>query len=275
MQKTTFLLVLLLLFVAPPNKSWADMPALSLSAQNSGNTLPPDNFSSRPTVLGSKRTDNWFVGVSTGASAPSTHAAVLQSMSTRVGVEVGRYFTPAYGLGIQSYAALGRVSGYAHTPLAVKETQILLTHYVNLNNLTGYYSGRPDVFEVTLTAGIGWGHLFTKGETDPHTTNYLTSRVGLQTALNLGRSRAWAVRVEPFLEYRMHGTGTEFQPYFNVNRSHLGLLVGTTYRFRNSNGTHHFRTARLYDQVEVDALNAKINQLRERIRTPEAATDKP
>ncbi len=231
---------------------------------------PADNYSSRPTVLGSKRTDNWFISLSAGASAPSSHAAVCRHLAARMGVGIGRHFTPAYGLGLQVQTAQGELHGYPASPLWVKETQVLLTHHVNLNNLTGYYSGHPDVFEVTLTASLGWGHRFTAEEADYHSNNYLVSRLGLPLALNLGQARAWAVYLEPFIEYRMHGTDTDYQPYFNVNHSQWGLLLGATYRFRNSNGTHHFRTARLYDQVEVDALNAKINQLRDRIHQLES-----
>ena len=49
---------------------------------------------------------------------------------------------------------------------------------------------------------------------------------------------------------------------FNVNNSAIGLLVGTNYKFGNSNGTHNFKLAELRNQAEIDELNDRINKLR-------------
>ena len=41
------------------------------------------------------------------------------------------------------------------------------------------------------------------------------------------------------------------------------MLAGLTYHFKNhNNGKHHMTLLRAYDQAQVDALNAKINDLR-------------
>ena len=49
-----------------------------------------------------------------------------------------------------------------------------------------------------------------------------------------------------------------------MNKNYAGFEVqaGITYHFKNSNGTHHFTIVKPYDQAEVDALNAQINDLR-------------
>lgn len=224
------------------------------------------------TVERSRLTDNWFIGWRMGLSARPTHTAMFRNLNPDPGVELGRYLTPAYGLGIQMQMALDDGPNSTETGLAVKETTLLLAHYVNLNHLVCGYNGRPDIFEITATAALGWGHRFEKQPTDYRTNNYLSSRFSLQFSVNPGAKRAWQAYLEPFIAYRMQGTSTDYQPYFNVNRAQLGLAVGAAYRFRNSNGTHHFQWARLYDQVEVDALNAKINELRRRLEEAEQQT---
>ena len=48
------------------------------------------------------------------------------------------------------------------------------------------------------------------------------------------------------------------------------LTAGVVYKFNNSWGTHNFKLAELRDQAEIDALNAQINELRN--RKPEVIT---
>ena len=51
---------------------------------------------------------------------------------------------------------------------------------------------------------------------------------------------------------------------YNINNSWVQLNAGVVYKFGNSNGTHNFKLAQLRDQAEIDALNAIINDLRNR-----------
>lgn len=48
------------------------------------------------------------------------------------------------------------------------------------------------------------------------------------------------------------------------------LNAGLIYKFKNSNGTHNFTIVTPRDQAEIDALNAQINELRN--RKPEVIT---
>ena len=48
------------------------------------------------------------------------------------------------------------------------------------------------------------------------------------------------------------------------------MNAGLVYKFANSNGTHNFTIATSRDQAEIDALNAQINELRN--RKPEVIT---
>ena len=51
---------------------------------------------------------------------------------------------------------------------------------------------------------------------------------------------------------------------YNLNRSAFQLNLGINYKFGNSNGTHNFVIVTPRDQAEIDALNAQINELRNR-----------
>lgn len=50
---------------------------------------------------------------------------------------------------------------------------------------------------------------------------------------------------------------------FNANRAAWEITAGLKYHFACSNGKHHASFAKLYDQTEVDALNAQVNSLRQ------------
>ena len=65
-----------------------------------------------------------------------------------------------------------------------------------------------------------------------------------------------------------HGPGDAVQ--FGKQAAQLGLFVGLNYKFKTSNGTHNFTIVTPRDQAEIDALNAQINELRN--RKPEVIT---
>ena len=60
---------------------------------------------------------------------------------------------------------------------------------------------------------------------------------------------------------------------YNVNHASLELLAGVTYHFKNSNGLHHFGLVKAYNQTEVDALNARVNELRGELMLAGAALE--
>ena len=78
-------------------------------------------------------------------------------------------------------------------------------------------------------------------------------------AFNLGAAKAVQIFVEPSITF----SGLKDFKY-NVDRSTVQLNAGVVYKFKNSNGTHNFKLARLYDQDEIDRLNGIINDLRNR-----------
>jgi outer membrane protein OmpA-like peptidoglycan-associated protein len=132
----------------------------------------------------------------------------------------------------------------------------------NLSNLFAGYPGEPRAFELIALGGFGWEHDFNHLPR----TNGLNSKVALDFAFNLGAAKAWQLYIEPALTYCLHDwydgqdVGVPFQ--YNLNRSVFSVKAGLNYKFGTSNGTHNFANAQLRDQSEIDALNAKINELR-------------
>ncbi len=173
-----------------------------------------------------------------------------------------------------------------------KALNVNLLAKVNLSNLFGGYKGEPRTFEVSALYGFGWGKGFGKynrggwdgdilttgfigsdfaeGLATPYGAeaailfgndgaNELNSKAALNFAFNLGAAKAVQIFVEPSITF----SGLKDFKY-NVDRSTVQLNAGVVYKFKNSNGTHNFKLARLYDQDEIDRLNGIINDLRNR-----------
>jgi len=94
--------------------------------------------------------------------------------------------------------------------------------------------------------------------------------LGQTNSHNVSASPAGPVFTEVHADYGYKATGQAGQPAYNINNSFVQLNAGLVYKFANSNGTHNFTIATSRDQAEIDALNAQINELRN--RKPEVIT---
>lgn len=208
-------------------------------------------FSQRA-VYENKFFDNWSVGLMGGGIVPASHSAFWGGMRPAYGLEVTKQVSPAFALGIQGMGA----SNVSPSSTAVDASNVSLLGKVNVGNLFWGYKGEPRLFEVEAVAGAGWGHNYNAYAPDE---NYLTSKYGLNLNFNLGKKKAWTLAVKPAIVYNMD---TQPDAKYNVNNAAIEVMAGVTYHFKNSNGKHSFSYAKLYDQAEVDGLNAKINDLR-------------
>ena len=159
-------------------------------------------------------------------------------------------------------------------------TQLLAT--VNLSNWFGGYQGKPRSFEISALYGLGWGHLFTSGSRGYDPANHMTSKAGIDFAFNLGAKKAWQIFIEPSMTWAFlastknrvadnhRATVNVDQPAYDINNSMFQLNAGIAYKFGCSNGTHNFKKAELKDQATIDALNAKVNSLRDEISARDA-----
>lgn len=231
---------------------------------------------SAQTVTESKAFDNIYVGLNGGVATKTTgHHGWLNHLDPNAGIRVGRYFTPVFGLAVESNAYFSN-KPWASTGTAVRAINTSLLGTVNLTNWFGGYQGTPRLFEVSALYGFGWGHVFGAHKGNMGRANRMTSKAALDFAFNFGSDKQWQFYVEPSMNWGFLGQATdldavsygyktathEAQPAYNINNSFFQLNAGIVYKFKNSNGSHNFTIAQLRDQSEIDGLNAQINSLR-------------
>ena len=256
---------------------------------------------SAQTVAESKTFDNIYVGINGGVATKTTGHKWLSDLDPNAGLRIGRYFTPVFGLAIEGNAYFSN-KPWGSTGTVVRATNASLLGTVNLSNWFGGYKGEPRTFEVSALYGLGWMHIFTSNKAVKDATenqrNRMTSKAALDFAFNFGSAKQFQFYVEPSINFAFLGqartkqvvaTGTvppiayadhdtygyktasqAGQPAYNINNSFVQLNAGLIYKFANSNGTHNFTIVTPRDQAEIDALNAQINELRN--RKPEVIT---
>ena len=257
---------------------------------------------SAQTVAESKAFDNVYVGINGGVATKTTGHKWLSDLDPNAGLRIGRYFTPVFGLAVEGNAYFSNKPWHS-TGTAVRATNVSLLGTVNLSNLFGGYKGEPRAFEVSALYGLGWMHVFTNNKAVENLTsgqrNRMTSKAALDFAFNFGSAKQFQFYVEPSINFAFLGqskskevvaTGNPLapvavadhqeygykaasqagQPAYNINNSFVQLNAGLVYKFANSNGTHNFTIVTPRDQAEIDALNAQINELRN--RKPEVIT---
>lgn len=188
--------------------------------------------------------DNIGVGVTIGASTPLDFNSVFP-LNPNVGLKITKDFTPVIGIQVEGLAILND-NHFSDIKTAVKATNVGLNGALNLSNMLCGYKGSPRLFEVSVIGGIGWMHAWNTSE------NSLTSKTGLDLALNLGKNKAHSFVLTPAVYWNLH----KFDAIqFDKRGSQLALNLSYVYHFRTSNGTHHFKT---YD---VGAMMDEINRL--------------
>ena len=255
---------------------------------------------SAQTVAESKTFDNIYVGINGGVATKTTGHKWLSDLDPNAGIRIGRYFTPVFGLAIEGNAYFSN-KPWPSTGTVVRATNASLLGTVNLSNWFGGYKGEPRTFEVSALYGLGWMHVFSNNQLFKAATsenrNRMTSKAALDFAFNFGSAKQFQFYVEPSINFAFLGkshshnvavtpagltypeynvnygykaTAQAGQPAYNINNSFVQLNAGLVYKFANSNGTHNFTIVTPRDQAEIDALNAQINELRN--RKPEVIT---
>ena len=214
-------------------------------------------------LMGTGFFDNWYVGLNGGGITPTVHAPFWKSMRGTTGFEIGKQVSPVLGLSVQSLVGINTTK----SKTAFDDLNISFNGKMNLNNLFGGYNGVPRFFEVEAVTGVGYGHNFLS-EAVGDERNYITTRFGTNFNFNLGQSKAVTLSFKPAIVYRLDGDRPQA---LNVNRSKIELLAGVTYHFGNSNGERYMTLVEPMDPLAVEAMNAKVNQLRGEIQVRDQA----
>lgn len=229
-----------------------------------------------------KLLDNTYVGVEVGATTPLNFNSVFPINPT-AGVKFGKELTPVFGLEVEGLASFGdnvyRYGYESSTPVweegpfnvhnngsvntFVKATNVGLNGVINWSNLLFGYQGIPRFFEVKTNTGFGWLHYFGDFTTNkvggykPYgQRNVLTAKTAVDLAFNFGNKKAHTITVSPGIYW---GLNNESNIKFNKNYAHFGVMVGYTYHFKTSNGTHAFKTYDVGAMIgEIDRLNQEL-----------------
>ena len=215
------------------------------------------NAQSVSSISNSKFFDNWQVGVNVGGYTPTTGHPFFKSTRLNFGVEVGKQISPSFRLSADGVAYINdNVNGYRN-PLLIEYTNVAMLGNFNLSNIFAGYKGAPRTFEVEAFAGPGWLHAYNPGRND---NNVMTVKFGANFLLNLGSSKAWAVKLSPSILYGL--TPADQQDHsLNNNNSITQASLGIVYRFKGSNGAHHITAAQASAPVVEDNSGALRGEL--------------
>ena len=182
--------------------------------------------------------DNWQVGVNVGGYTPTTGYPFFKSTRLNFGAEVGKQISPSFRLGLDGTAYINDNARGGHNPLAIEHVNVAMLGNFNLSNIFGGYKGEPRKFEVEAVAGPGWFHSFNPGENND--VSGMSVKFGANFLLNLGSSKAWAIKLSPSILYLIDEPVAQHANSLNSVNSYTQASLGLVYRFKGSNGAHHF-----------------------------------
>jgi hypothetical protein len=90
----------------------------------------------------------------------------------------------------------------------------------------------------------------------------MTAKTGLDLAFNLGKNKATSIVVTPAIYWNLNKPG---HIHFDKHNAQLAVNVSFIYHFKNSNGTHHFKTYDVGAMLdEISYLNGRIAECESR-----------
>ncbi len=204
-----------------------------------------------------KFTDNWSMGLDGGVITPMSNHAFFGSMRGVVGLHLQKQITPAFAVGAEGKWTVNTSSwsGY-HSSTAFDNSYVGVYGAVNLFNLFGGYNCGVRPFDIEAVAGAGWLHGYVNAANGDDYNDFAT-RVGLNFNFNV--SEYLTLSLSPYILWDMTAEGADQSTCaYNVNQAAFALEAGLTYHF----GGNKFTCVTPYNQAEVDALNAMVNDLR-------------
>lgn len=199
-------------------------------------------YAQTPAIEQDRFLDETYIGVTVGTEGLAKPGDWL---GMDAGLRLGKWFTPQFGLELEGSARFHDF--YKH----IRDHRVGVNAMVNLDYLNGYRGHRQDV-EVVPFVGIGWQRNY------DILTNDMYTKMGLRVDINL--PKGWQFNIIPQVSYNLSAPG---KLQYNVNYMDYGIALGVTYNFKNSHGTHFFKTSdAVYTQSQFDELNAVINEQR-------------
>lgn len=198
--------------------------------------------------------DNTSIVLKGGANTVLSNS--FDKVEGQIGLEVEKGITPWLGVALDGEFY---ISDYTHTAFDMVNINALAKF--NVRNMFGKFDGTRHIFEPSVFTGIGWGHII-------NGNHFMTYKAGADFDFNLGKEKAWAIRVQPAVVWSTPNSGV-----LSKQNGWMELNVGVVYHFKNKDGNRTFTLVRRYDQAEVDELNGQINSLRSELANATATND--
>jgi outer membrane protein OmpA-like peptidoglycan-associated protein len=198
-----------------------------------------------------KFTDNITVGVKGGVATPMND--FFGGVSPIIGLQAEKYVTPWLGFAVDANTLIAAPYGSMNPHTAFDVVNINLLGKWNLRN-TYNYDGTRKMFEPTVFAGFGWGH---NTCSDMMPRNFMMAKTGVDFDFNLGKEKAWGIRVSPAVVWGPFNDGK-----LHKNNGGFEITAGVVYHFKNKDGNRAYTKVTPRSQAEIDALNSYITHLR-------------
>lgn len=207
--------------------------------------------------------DNVIIGAGGGVVTPMSNHPFFGSMRGSAGIFIGKQITPVFGAGIESSFSVNTSSWNGpHSANAFDNSYVGVYGTVDLFNLFGGYQCVTRPFSIEALVGAGWGHdYYPKSVAKDY--NYFATKFGLNFNFNV--SDRVTVALKPAITWNMIGNYEQSYVGYDVNDATFSLFATVSYRFGNG-----FQCVRPYDGAQVDALNARINDLRNQVSAESA-----
>jgi len=201
--------------------------------------------------------DNWSIGINGGVTTPLNHGAFFGDMRALVGLQLQKQITPAFALGVEGNWGINTSSWNGYGPksgTAFDSQYVGMYGAVNLFNLFAPYSNVDRKFDMEVVGGAGWGHYFKQMPVRDH--NFFGTKVGLN--FNFHPTQRVTIALRPSVSWDMSDADVNYtSAAYNANKGQFNLQAGVMVALGNQ-----FSYTDPYNQAEIDALNAKINNLR-------------
>lgn len=231
---------------------------------------------------------NWSMGLDGGVTTTLKGHSFFGNMRGAAGLHIQKQVTPAFAVGVEGYAGVNTSSwfkgyfgekGFKKSATAFDNTYVGVYGSVNLMNLFGGYNCQPRFFEIEVVGGAGWGHyVYNDGASAYNNLHYgvdmvsghsfFATKAGLN--LNFNVSNHVTIGVKPSVTFDMSdANGYKSSASYNARRASFNLLASVSYHF----GGNGFKCVApcVDNSAEIDALNAKVSDLRGQLDACNAA----
>ena len=214
--------------------------------------------------------DNWSISLVGGGTTPLLDIDEIGKVRGIAGLEIEKQVTPILALGVEGNWGIN--TSYSTGVNVFDDQYVGVYGAINLNKLFGACKCKSQLFEVEAVAGAGWGRYYDKNWDDENwytgyaaDHNFFATKAGLN--LNFNVSKVITLSLKPSVTWNMSDAvqgslryinGSSASASYDARYAKFNLMAGLTFHLGNKG----FKCVKPYDQAEVDALNAQINDLR-------------